>query len=109
MRERGGVLSIDRTRSSRQEHATLRTTPRTTAAGRTAYDGFEMAARANTRTSSTRFTTAARVATTLRYVAVSTNGLSTGASSPPVHSTPIGAMFTAPSVSNVVMIVSMIT
>ena len=50
---------------------------------------------ANTRTSSARFTTATRVATTIsRYVAVSRNGFSTMASA--AHSTPIGAQFIGP-------------
>src|SRR5262245_51038416 len=104
MRDRGGVLSIDRTSTSRHVQQSARTTPRTDAAGSVGYSGFEIAARANTRTSSVRFTTAARVDVTLRYVAVSRNGLSTMVSSD--HSTPIGAMFTAPSAASVVTIVS---
>src|SRR4030095_11593851 len=102
MRERGGVLSIDLTVSSRQEQAAASETPRTAIAGRTGYSGFEIAARANTRTSSIRFTTHTLVASTFLYFPVSRNGLSTGGSSPPVQSTPIGAMFTAPLSSMVV-------
>src|SRR5438876_10348863 len=93
MRERGGVWSIDRTSTSRQEQQSESTTPRTTLAATVGCAGFEIAARANTRTSSVRFTTAAPTAATLRYVAVSRNGLRTMASSP--QSTPIGAQFTA--------------
>jgi hypothetical protein len=56
------------------------------------------------------FTTAARVATTLRYVAVSRNGFKTiGESSVPSHSTPIGAQFTVPSAATVVTMLSTIT
>src|SRR5262245_59057839 len=65
-----------------------------------------MAARANTRQSSVRLTTAARVATTLRYVAVSRKGLRTIASFP--HSTPIGAQLMAPSAATVVTMLSTI-
>src|SRR5262249_35175678 len=100
-------LSIDRTSTSRHVQQSARTTPRTTAAGTVGSSGFEMAARAKTRTSSVRFTTAAPVAVTLRYVAVLRNGLSTRASS--AHSTPTGAIFTAPSAASVVTIVSTIT
>src|SRR5215207_9966477 len=106
MRERGGVESTERTRSSRHEQATSSTTPGTTAAGNTSAVGLEIAARAKRSASSVRLTTAAPVATTFRYVVVSRNGLTTIASSP--HSTPIGATFTAPSGATVVMIVSMI-
>src|SRR5215210_2620990 len=76
-RERGGVLSIEVTSSSLHAQQSTRTTPRTTTAGIVGYSGLEIAARANTRTSSTMFTTAARVAATLRYVAVSRNGFNT--------------------------------
>src|SRR5580765_6564577 len=109
MRERGGVLSTDRTLSSRHEQQSARTAPSTTIAGTVAYSGFEIAARANTRTSSVRFTTAAPVATTFRYVAVSRNGLRTIESS--LHSTPIGAQLIVrcEPPDTVVTIVSMIT
>jgi hypothetical protein len=60
------VLSIERTSISRHEQQSARTTPRTTAAGRVGYCGFEIAARAKTRTSSVRLTTATLVASTLR-------------------------------------------
>jgi hypothetical protein len=57
-----------------------------------------------------RFTTAARVAETFRYVAVSRNGFSTIVSpaASGSHSTPIGAQFTAPSADIVVTMVSII-
>src|SRR5262245_4932022 len=107
MRERGGVLSTETTSSSRHEQQSASTTPRTAVAGPVSYVGFEMAARAKSLMSSVRFTTAVRVATTLRYVAVSMNGFSTMAASP--HSTPIGAQLTVPSSATVVTIVSTIT
>src|SRR5688500_8575077 len=111
IRDRGGVLSIARTVTSRHEQASASTTPRTAVAGSVAYSGFEIAARANTRTSSMRLTTAARVAETLRYVAVSRNGFRTivSPSTSGSHSTPIGAQLMAPSAATVVTIVSMIT
>jgi hypothetical protein len=111
IRDRGGVLSIAVTSSSRHEQASARTTPRTVCAGTVSYAGSLMAARANTRTSSMRLTTAARVATAFRYVVVSVNGFSTMASGsvPGSHSTPIGAQFTTPSAAIVVTIVSTIT
>src|ERR1043166_3311490 len=92
--DRGGVLSMDATFSSRHEQQSASTTPSTTLAGTDSYDGLEIAARANTRPSSVRFTPATPVAATLRYVAVSRNGLRTIVSSP--HSTPIGAQLIAP-------------
>src|SRR5262247_4737152 len=109
MRDLGGVLSSDRTFNSRHEQQSARTAPSTTAAGFVAYSGFEIAARANTRTSSVRFTTAEPVATTFLYVAVSRNGFRIIASSR--HSTPIGAQLTVRSdpPETVVTIVSMIT
>src|SRR5262245_27114989 len=109
MRDLGGVLSSDRTFNSRHEQQSARTAPSTTAAGFVAYSGFEIAARANTRTSSVRFTTAVPVATTFRYVAVSRNGFSTIPSS--LHSTPIGAQLIVLSAPPeiVVTMVSMIT
>src|SRR5689334_172427 len=100
MRDRGGVLSIVRTSTSRHEQQSASTTPRTTTAAVVGYSGLEIAALANTRTSSVRLTTAIRVAVTLRYVAVSMNGLRTIDSS--FHSTPIGAQLTRPASSMVV-------
>src|SRR6516165_8554354 len=107
IRDRGGALSIDRTSTSRHVQQSARTTPRTATAGTVGYTGFEIAARANTRTSSVRLTTAALVAATLRYVAVSRNGLRTIASS--AHSTPIGAILIAPSAPRLVTMDSTIT
>src|SRR5688500_1383029 len=88
IRDRGGVLSIASAASSRHEQQSASTTPCTSTAGTVGYSELETAARANSRTSSTRLTTAARLATTFRYVAVSTNGFRTLEVSP--HSTPIG-------------------
>src|SRR2546421_4948992 len=82
MRERGGVASIARTSSSRQEHAASSTAPRTTDAGAAGNCGLEIAARANSSTSSVRVTTAALVALRFLNVAVSRNGLMTISSSP---------------------------
>src|SRR3989449_1037141 len=106
-RERGGVASIARTSSSRHEHAASSTAPRTTAAGSAGNCGLEIAARANSRTSSVRFTTAALVALRFLNVAVSRNGLMTISSSP--HSTPMGAKFTRPAAPLVVRVDSEVT
>src|SRR2546422_11720698 len=77
MRDRGGLLSTDTTLNSRHEQQSASTTPSTTVAGTVSYDGFEIAARANTRTSSVRFTTAAPVAVTLRSGGGSRDGFRT--------------------------------
>src|SRR5438093_11637098 len=106
IRDRGGVLSIDRTSSSRHEQQSARTAPRTTVAGTVGCGGFETAARANNSTSSVMLTTAVPIDVTFRYVAVSTNGLRTIDSS--LHSTPIGAQFTVSSAPTVVTMVSTI-
>ena len=67
MRDRGGVLSMARTCELAPRAAVGQPHARDhDRAGAVGYDGFEIAARANTRTSSTRLTTAARVAVTLR-------------------------------------------
>src|SRR5687768_8210136 len=80
MRDRGGVLSIAATVTSRHEQQSASVTPRTTVAGTVGGCGFEIAASANTRTSSVMLTTATCVAVMLRYVAVWRNGLNTIAS-----------------------------
>src|SRR5688572_21335378 len=110
MRDRGGVLSIAVTVTSRHEQQPASTTPRTMLAGTVGGVGFEIAASANTRTSSVMLTTAVFVAAILRYVAVWRNGLKTMASGDAAgsHSTPIGAQFTAPASSRVVTMASTI-
>ena len=80
---------MDSTSTSRQEQAASITTPRTTAAGPEGKVTFSVAPRANSMTSSVRFTTAAPFALRFRKVVVSRNGLMTIVSSP--HSTPMGA------------------
>ena len=109
MRDLGGVLSIARTSTSRHEQQSANTTlHEPTPQVRVAYCRVcDYAARANTRTSSMRFTTAARVATQIAIGRRVEKRRGTTAPSP--HSTPIDAQFTVPSSAMVVTIVSTIT